>query len=231
MKRFLAPLALACAAVVLASTFGGTTTASAHERRAVGEKYMMVVGFLNEPAFVGLENGLDLRIFTGPDGADLAELPTAERVGIEGLEETLEAEVIVGERTMALEIEPRFRDPGAYNGHFFPTATGDYTFHISGTVEGTAIDETFTSSPETFSSVAGTTELQFPVKVPSNEELAAEIESVKASGSGSGSGSTATATEDDDDNSDMAMILGIVGIVVGAVGIGIGGLALSRSRS
>ena len=39
---------------------------------------------------------------------------------------------------------------------------GDYTFRIYGTIDGTEIDESFTSGPETFGAVEDPAPLQFP---------------------------------------------------------------------
>jgi hypothetical protein len=229
MKRIAPVMIVTLVAVITGLWSTGNPTASAHERRAIGDKYMMVVGFLGEPAFVDEPNGLDLRIFTGPAGANLQELPADERVGIEGLEETLEAEVTFGEQTMKLEIEPRFRDPGAYDGNFFPTAVGDYTFHIFGMVEDTPIDETFTSSPETFSPINDVAELQFPAKVPSNLDLDERLSAVE--GDAGGSDSPSATADDDDDDSSTALIVAIVGVVAGVAGLAAGGFALARGRS
>jgi hypothetical protein len=44
------------------------------------------VGFLNEPAFAGQLNGIDLR----------ASIPSENDKPVEGLEQTVKAEVIVG---------------------------------------------------------------------------------------------------------------------------------------
>lgn len=136
--------------------------AAAHERRDVGDgQYQMVVGFLDEPAFAGLKNGLDLRVtnltaVATPEGEDAGGVP------VEGLAGTLQAEVIRGDQTMALPITPRFGEPGAYRSVFFPMEEGDYTFHIFGEIEGVAIDETFDSGPETFGPVEAVEPLQFP---------------------------------------------------------------------
>ena len=86
---------------------------------------------------------------------------------VEGLEETLEAEVTFGSQTRDLEISPRFGEPGAYESVFFPTAAGPYTFRIYGEVEGEAIDESFTSSPDGFGEVKELSGGQFPVQFPS----------------------------------------------------------------
>ena len=79
-----------------------------------------------------------------------------------GLADTLQAEVIYGDQTMALELRPVFSEPGAYNGFFFPMAEGDYTFRIFGEIEGNPVDETFTSSPEGFHGVEPREPLEFP---------------------------------------------------------------------
>lgn len=137
-------------ALLLTATFA--LTSSAHEHRKVADDtYELTVGFLDEPAFVNEKNGLSLRVVT-VDG----EKP------VEGLVDTLDAEVIYGDQSMKLELEPVFNDPGAYQAVFFPTATGAYKFHISGTIEDADIDETFESGPETFSEVEPIEPLQFP---------------------------------------------------------------------
>lgn len=139
--------------------------AAAHERREVGDgQYQMVVGFLDEPAFAGLKNGLDLRV-TNLTAVATPEGEAAEGAAggpVEGLAGTLQAEVIRGDQTMALPITPRFGEPGAYRSVFFPMEEGDYTFHIFGEIEGVAIDETFDSGPETFGPVEAVDPLQFP---------------------------------------------------------------------
>lgn len=157
-------LAASCGLVILFAALL-PFVANAHERREVADgQYELTVGFLDEPAFVGLKNGLDLRVErTTDEGAT----PTAEGAegasqGVEGLTDTLQAEVIYGDQTMELELEPAFSEPGSYESVFFPMATGAYTFHIFGEIEGTVIDETFTSGPESFSEVEPIEPLQFP---------------------------------------------------------------------
>ena len=142
--------------------------ASAHEHRdVVNGQYSLVVGFLEEPAFVGEKNGLSLEVEKHETGA--AASPAAggeeeEEAGtpVEGLAGTLHAEVIYGEQSMALTLSPVFGQPGAYRAVFFPMAEGDYTFRIFGQIEGNAIDESFTSSPEGFDSVQSREPLEFP---------------------------------------------------------------------
>lgn len=175
--------------------------ASAHEGRHVGE-YEIVVGFLHEPAIVEEPNGLELRVMKGE--GDAAQ-------PVEGLADTLQAEVIYGDQTMPLELRPAFGEPGAYQAEFIPTAEGAYTFHIFGTIEGTPIDERFTSGPETFSEVQSRADLSFPKRVPA----ASEIEGMVARAS---------------DTAATARLLGIAGLVVGLLGLIAGGSGLALAR-
>ncbi|MER3439194.1 MAG: hypothetical protein C4346_17285 [Chloroflexota bacterium] len=146
-------------------------TASAHEvREVLGGKYRIVVGFLNEPVFAGDKSGLDLRVTDNPATTSGAE---PDYTGIEGLESTLQAEVIYGDQKLALPLEPRWRDPGAYASYFYPMAVGDYSFHIWGTINGEQVDETFTSGPETFGPVQE--RIEFPKQAASASSAAGII--------------------------------------------------------
>ena len=147
MFRLLTSIGLA---LMLATTL--VSVGSAHEHREVADgQFELTVGFLNEPAYQNQQNGLDLRVMT-IDGEE----------PVEGLVDTLEAEVIYGDESMTLELEPVFNQPGHYRAIFCPTAIGAYTFHITGEIDGNEIDEEFTSGPETFSEVEPIEPLQFP---------------------------------------------------------------------
>lgn len=136
--------------------------AHAHERRElVGGQYEVEVGFIDEPVYVGEQNGLFLQVVNLAAATPTAE-GGAEGAPVLGLVDTLQAEVIYGDQTMALELRPEFSQPGVYNGIFFPMAEGDYTFRIFGEIEGNPVDETFTSSPEGFGSVEPREPLEFP---------------------------------------------------------------------
>lgn len=153
-------MVLAAGALVAGSGFGIT---SAHEHRTVGE-YTFVVGFLNEPAVQDELNAVSVRI-TKPAPADATPAPGEEEVAetpIEGLEDALTFEVIVGDQTVTLPVEAMFRDAGHYVAYVIPTQAGDYSFHITGEIDGQAIDETFTAGPETFSTVEARSDLEFP---------------------------------------------------------------------
>ena len=157
-------VAAGCGVVVLLVVLQ-PLAASAHETREVAGGYEVVVGFIDEPAFVGEKNGLFFEV-TNPAAAatPAAGAEEGEHGGapVLGLADTLQAEVIYGEETMELELVPSFSQPGAYLGYFFPMAEGDYTFRIFGEIAGNAIDESFTSSPEGFDAVQPREPLEFP---------------------------------------------------------------------
>ncbi len=182
------------------TTVIGVGIVSAHEHRDVGE-YSMTVGFIGEPVFVGQKSGLEFMI---------EDHETEEPV--EGLEEFLEAEVTFADQTRELPLSPRFGAPGWYQSVFLPTAAGSYTFRIHGTIEGTEIDESFTSGPDTFNEVQDTAGGQFPVVYPGTADLARDAEA--------GASASTTAT--------LALVLGGAGLLAGLVAIGLG---LARRRT
>jgi hypothetical protein len=186
MYRFIGRVAALTAACTLVL---GVGPAAAHEEREIGD-ITMVVGFLDEPVYVGQKSGLDLRV---------------SRAGepVEALEETIEAEVIFDGETRALELSPAFGDPGAYRSVFIPTAAGPYTFRLSGEIDGEPIDESFTAGPETFGEVQDTAANQFPVVLPADADVARDAEA--------GAGAATTAT--------LALALGAGGLVVGVVAL------------
>lgn len=184
-------------AVALAMIAGiGTTVA--HEVREVGE-LTFVVGFLDEPVYSGQKSGLELRVTRGEEP-------------VEGLEETLQAAVSFDDRVRELPLSPVFDEAGAYRSVFVPTAAGQYTFRIFGTVDGQEFDESFTSGPDTFSEVQDVAGGQFPVVLPAAGDTARDAEA--------GAAAAGTAT--------LALVIGGAGLVAGLVAIG---LSVARRRA
>lgn len=176
----------------------GVGITTAHESRDIGDMTVSI-GFIDEPVFIGQRSGVEFRVSRGDEP-------------IEGLESTLEAEVIFDGQSRDLALSPRFGEPGAYRSIFFPTAAGPYTFHLFGEVDGEAIDESFTSGPDTFSEVQDVTGGQFPVQFPSTGDLVRDAEA------GAAAGTTAT----------IALVLGAAGLLAGLVALG---LTLARWRA
>lgn len=180
--------------------------ASAHERRALpGGKYQAVVGFLNEPAVEGQVNGLDLTV------TDLTQKDAnGNGAPVMGLEKTLKAQVLVPNGAKKdLTVTARFGLPGKYAAYLVPTAPGTYMYHIFGQINDQAIDETFTSGPNTFSDVNPLASLQFPNQATVPTNLQSQLDSAKSS-------------------ANTARIFGIAGLVVGILGLAAGGMAITR---
>jgi hypothetical protein len=170
MTRFLSLVAATLVVVAGLGIFAGT--AAAHERRTVGP-YQFVVGFISEPAFAGTPNSLDLRI------TDTRVTPAK---AVEGLEKTLTADVQAGGLApLPLTVTARFGAPGAYNGHFVPTAAGTYLFHIKGKIDTLDVDETFESGPGRFNDVESTAARQYPTKVPTADDLTKRLTDIQSS--------------------------------------------------
>ncbi len=136
--------------------------ASAHGQTTVGD-YELEIGFHNEPIYVGQPNGLDLFVTNSK---------TNEKVN--GLEKTLKAEIIFGSSRRTLDIVPQDEVDGGYTAPIVPTAAGDYTWHIFGTIENTPVDVSMTSSPTTFDSANTLAADAFPLAVPSAADLSAQ---------------------------------------------------------
>jgi hypothetical protein len=197
-------LAALCAALVLLIM---PALVSAHGGREVGE-YSFTVGFFVEPAYEGEKNGVDLRVETGDEEP------------VEGVEETLEVEVIYGEDSVVMPLRAVFNTPGRYTADFFPTVAGQYTFRFFGTIGDLAVDESFTSEVDGFNSVQPTEDRQFPVRVASSRELQSAV-----------TGSTDAIAEADEAASAAATRANIA-LGLGAVGLlaGVGALALSMRK-
>ncbi|HEX2221498.1 MAG TPA: hypothetical protein VHK06_03145, partial [Candidatus Limnocylindria bacterium] len=181
-------LALLCA---IAAVQLSAVPVAAHEVRQVSG-YEFVVGFMDEPVFTNQKSGLEFQV-------------TANGEPVEGLEETLEAEVSFAEQTRGLPLSPRFGQQGWYESVFFPTAAGPYTFRIHGEIAGEAVDESFTSGPETFSEVQDAASGQFPVAFPPTADV------VRDAQVGAQAATTAT----------IALAVGGVGLIAALVALGL----------
>jgi hypothetical protein len=212
MRLRFAPLAAAALGVALlvGSLAAG---ASAHERRTVGT-VQMVVGWLNEPSYTGFLNAVQLRV--NDDAGPITDVGDG-----------LKVEVSFGDQKMGpLTLTPAFGSPGEYRAPLIPSRPGAYTFRFVGTVKGQQLDQSFTSSDKTFESPKEAADVQFPVKDPSQAQLAERvgrleprIDAVRT---------TATSKADDAQSAaNRATVLAVVGLVVGVAGVAFG---LSASR-
>ena len=162
--------ALAMLALILSSQLLTVQTAYAHERRTVGP-YQLVVGFLNEPAFAGALNGVDLTV------TDTRSTPPKN---VEGVEKTLAVEVFAGGLSSSFKpaLAARFGQPGKYAAYFEPTRVGAYRFVFKGKVESQDVSETFESGPGRFGDAEDPASIQYPAKVPEAAALSDKLDAL-----------------------------------------------------
>jgi hypothetical protein len=173
--------------------------AFSHRSTQAGD-YQLEIGFRDEPVYQGVINGVEVIV---------TNTKTNEKVN--GLEATLQTEVIFGAAKKTLKLEPEEGVDGTYTADVIPTETGDYTFHIFGTIENTAVDVSMTSAPDTFNSVGPVSNATFPGTGVSTADLSAQ---------------TAAAAS----RAQTALILAGIGAVLGLAGLVVAIISLRRGR-
>ncbi len=106
-----------------------------------------------------------------------------------------------------------------YDYAVIPTVVGTFTFRIFGTINGTPVNQTITSGPTTFDSIADSSSVEFPVAVPAPAAVATKVDAMSGRVStalASAQSSTASAT-DAKNSASAATVLAIVGIVIAVV--------------
>lgn len=204
----------------------GMPAASAHQHRHVNG-IDTTVGWLEEPAYAGFRNAVQIRLERQVGGGDDHGDDDGHAHG-EGdtkpvTNASLKVEVMFGlqdssEKTEAMDLTPAFGVPGEYRAYLIPTQPGTYTFHIFGTVGTKEFDEYYTSgeagenerSEGQYNDMREPTDVQFPAKAPSAVDLSNQVTAV------------ADTADSADGTAGLAMILAIIGIVVGAGGVATG---------
>lgn len=214
MNSFLARSLTVALTAALALTVVAGAPAAAHETRGDGP-VRYVVGWGDEPTYTGFKNSVQVTI-TDSSGAPVTD------VG-----DTLTVEVIKGDDKTTLPLTANFRvgafgTPGDYRAWLTPTRPGSYTFHLTGTIRGQKVDETFTSGETTFSEVEDVSSIAFPAKDPSTGQLATRIDREIPR--------LETALREAEDSADGARTLALGGVVVGAVGLLMAAAALVAAR-
>ncbi len=196
--------ALGGTAVAVALLFSFAAVAAAHADVDAGS-YHLAIGWVTEPTYVGEINAVQLLVFDennnpvtdlGPDDVQVV----VSAGGQDSAPLTFSA---------AFDAEEGLGTPGDYHAPLIPTIAGDYSFHVTGTIHGQAIDATVTSGEATFDTPMDPSAIQFPNKVPAVADLATRIDRV-----------------DSRSSSDAQTAL-YAGVAVGLVGIVIGVIALA----
>jgi hypothetical protein len=225
MHRTLSRVA-ALLAVLATLVLVPASPAFAHEQRQVGA-YQFTVGWEHEPTYTGFENGVQLFIkdAKGNPVDDLGDPPSIKVQVVSG-----------GQTSDPLDLKASFDADtglgthGEFDAAFIPTAPGNFTFHLTGTVNGQKVDESFTSSDKTFDPVKDPAEIEFPAKVPTNAQLATSISRItpRVDTAMSLAQADQRAAKKAKDQAATATTLAIVAIAVGVV-IGLLGIIIGRS--
>jgi hypothetical protein len=161
---------LPLAAVIAAAAALIPVVALAHEVRPVGA-YVLTVGWQHEPAYTNQQNAVQL-LLSDSRGKPVTDLGDSFKVQV----------VYQGQNMPAMTLDPSYDPdtglgkPGEYLAAIIPTRPGDYTFHFSGTVHGQSMDQSFKSGPDTFDVVKDPTAVEFPVKDPTQAQVAQRLD-------------------------------------------------------
>ena len=216
MHRSVRALAMACALAAV-TLIVGAPAAFAHAQRQAGPIHMEI-GFGTEPAYVGQPNSVQIIL-------------TERGKPVVNLGDALKVQVSFGGQQQDIPLEANFDvggdgTPGDYRAWFIPSQPGPYTFHFTGTVHGTKIDESLTSGPKTFEEVQDPAEAAFPpVNTPTTQELADRIQqdATRLSDATAAAASAKSAA-------DSARTVAIVGVVVGLIGLAVAATAVLSAR-
>ena len=162
------PVAIAAAALLVG-------IAQAHVLKDFGP-YTVALGWVHEPTYVGQLNAVQA-VVTDNRGKPVTDLAAGD----------LKVVVSVsGQDSASLDLEPTYDEdtglgtPGDYEAPLIPTAPGDYTFHLTGKIHDTAVDETATSSDSTFDSAVDDTGDPVPGEGPSLTEVTTRLDRLDA---------------------------------------------------
>jgi hypothetical protein len=214
LRTFVLRVAAMTAAILVAVGLAAPA-ALAHETREVGP-YEFVVGWGDEPVYTGFKNSVQMTLSNARTGRPVNELGG-----------TVEVEIIFGDASTTLEMEPDFLpgvfgEEGDYRAWVVPTRAGEYSYRFTGSINGTDIEETFTCGEETFDCPVDAGEIEFPERDPSRAELAGRIEQEIPRIAGDASAAS--------DDASTSQTLSFVGIGLGGLGLLVALAALLRVR-
>ncbi len=204
-------VALAASAIATLLISG---VADAHVVKSFGT-YSVALGWVHEPTYVGQQNAVQV-VVKDAAGKPVTDLADGD----------LKVTISVGGQTSAALDLLNTYDPdtglgvaGDYEAPIIPTAPGDYTFHLTGSIHASPVDETAVSSDSTFNSAIGATGIQFPNQLPALTDIVTRLDRIDARLASPAPAATTTGT----DNSAVAASagLGILGLLVGLLALAV----------
>ncbi|MFZ0180398.1 MAG: hypothetical protein WAL84_11100 [Candidatus Dormiibacterota bacterium] len=212
---------VAAALLALATSFA---VASAHFVFTAG-KYRIAIGWQFEPAagtdtYVGAPNAIQMFIdvpsATNPIGTPVSTLNQ------DCTHPDLQVTVTVGSTTSSPYCPVPLYDSDTGNGRrdeydyaLIPTVVGTYTFHVFGAINGVPVNQTISSGPTTFDSIADSSAVQFPVVIPAAAAVATKVNAVsqRAASAMVSAESASTAAADAKTSASGATTLAIIAII------------------
>lgn len=232
--------AAAVAVATLIALVTSFAVASAHYVFTAG-KYRIAIGWQNEPSsgtdtYVGAQNAIqvfvDVGSATDPRGTPVSTLNQ------DCTHPDFQVTVTVGTITSSPFCPAAVYDHDTGNGRLdeydyplIPTVIGAYTFHIFGSVNGTAIDQRITSGPTTFDSIADSSSVEFPVAVPAVDQVATKVDAVnqRAAAALASAQAAAGAAAEARSSASSAVVVAVIALVV-AVLLGSANLVFGLRR-
>jgi hypothetical protein len=209
--------AAAVVATAMGLAVGIAAPATAHVVKQIGP-YSVAIGWVREPTYVGEQNAVQV-VIKDSAGNPVSDLSPDD----------LKVVVSTGnQQSDPMSLAPTFDEdtglgiPGDYEATIIPTAPGDYTFHVTGTIHDQSVDETVTSSDSTFDAVVESTAIQFPSKLPALSGVITRLDRIDAR-----IASDRTSTDQAAAAATRALV---VGIVIGGLGVLIGGALFMSLR-
>ena len=208
--------------LALATSFA---VASAHFVFTAG-KYRIAIGWQNEPSsgsdtYVGVQNAI--QVFIDIASADNPKGTPVSTLNQDCTHPDFQVTVTVGTTTSSPFCPALVYDgdtgngrPDEYDYPVIPTVVGTYTFHIFGAINGTAIDQTIKSGPDTFNSIADSSSVEFPVSVPAVAAISTKVDAVsqRAASALQSSQTASTAASSAKNSASGATTLAVIALVV-----------------
>jgi len=207
LRFSLGALALATTGLLVAAP------AFAHTEKDAGP-YKLLFGWRNEPSYTGSLNVVQLFVHDASGKAidDLGKkgLTVVVSTGTGATAKSSSPLAFTG----AFDPDSGLGTHGEFDAPILPTGAGTYTFHITGDINGTAVDVSAASSDTTFADVTDPTDIEFPVQAQTVPQLSSAITTLQGRVA---SAQSAAASAKSSANS--ARAFGIVGIALAIVAI------------
>jgi hypothetical protein len=211
LRFSLGALALATTVLLVASP------AFAHTEKDAGS-YKLLFGWRNEPAYTGSLNAVQLFVHD-TSGKAIDDLGTKGLTVVvsTGSGATAKSSSPLA-LTSAFDPDSGLGTHGEFDSPLLPTGPGTYTFHITGDINGTAVDVSAASSDTTFANVTDPTAIEFPLQAQTVPQLSSAITTLQ-SRVASAESAAASAKSSASSSKTVAIIAILVAIVLGVVAI------------